>query len=385
MVAASDALPPVMWKLRIEQRGVGAAWLTAHARPFTLDPVLLEHDGRLTRGERSRVARARTSVTLTWDAAGERVLRDRKLFLRLARAIMGRGAIALVDVLSERLWTPEALDDEISFDADLDVDGLYQIHGVTAEVGTAVQWLHTHGLSALGAFDFDILNPDEHLVFGRQDVLRAIAFAILDGDASERADPFELAVPDGNVRFVPAVEFMQTAAPHDAAMRSASGEHNDSRVVICEPSSSTYTQMTGKPCPSLYTSAPEEPGSVVRLSKNATELTATRARASRELLRRASDALRAVRHTTLVKLGYETSGGSREHLWVEVHNFRGNAVEATLINHPHDVPGLLAGARSQHSLDRITDWMIMTQDGIVTSRDTTPLRRLREAGIIRVR
>ncbi len=362
-----------LWQLRIEQPKIGRVLLAAHDPAIVLPAVLLEHDGRLTRGERAQVSKSRTSVTLTSEIEGERLLSDRKRFLRIARAVMGRGETALLDPLSQRLWTSDALDDELSFDSDLDVDGLYQLHAVTEKEGTKPIWLHTHGLGVVGAFDFDILKPDTHLLFARQDVLRALAFAVVEGDADEHTDAFELAYPNGDVRFVPASDFMANAAQEEAALRSDDEDHMTARMVVCEPATKAYTQVTGKPCAALYTSATEEDGSVLHLSKTATDLTAARARASTELLRRIAYDLRSVKHTALLKL---------VHLWFRAHGFARSSVDATLMNEPHDIRQLRAGVRDRHALERVSDWMVMTEEGIITCRDTMAIRRLREAGFI---
>src|SRR5207248_2514776 len=81
---------------------------------------------------------------------------------------------------------PEALDDELCHDADLDIESLYTLHAVTGdEAGDeAVIWLHSHGLAEIGLFDFDVLRPSEDLLGRGRDALRAVAFAILDGAVS---------------------------------------------------------------------------------------------------------------------------------------------------------------------------------------------------------
>jgi hypothetical protein len=92
----------------------------------------------------------------------------------------------------------------------------------------------------------------------------------------------------------------------------------------------------------------------------------------------------------LVKLGFETSQpGSNEHLWFLVHpegtegsaapegSAVTNTVDCTLINEPFDVAGMHEGLRARQSLDRLTDWTIVTPAGWISPRTQLPARQLR--------
>ena len=75
----------------------------------------------------------------------------------------------------------------------------------------------------------------------------------------------------------------------------------------------------------------------------------------------------------LVKLGYgetEENPNDLEHLWFDVHDFTDDGYfDATLINEPYKDLGMHEGDRGMHSIERLTDWTIYSEEGEYNSRN----------------
>jgi hypothetical protein len=126
------------------------------------------------------------------------------------------------------IWTPDRIADEIQHGAPLDILQVHVLHVVGEDDGV---WLHSHGLAEMGFLDFDVLRPAQALTEDQFDVLRAIAFQMVeDGDSGEiwpvmGADPLSL---------IDAATFMRSASPADRALRDPEN-HSDRRVICCDP------------------------------------------------------------------------------------------------------------------------------------------------------
>jgi uncharacterized protein YegJ (DUF2314 family) len=300
--------------------------------------------------------------------------------LHYLRVLMDDGVIAS-DHTSSRLWSRAMLDDELMHDAPLDVDSLIALHSISRPDAEGCEWLHTHGLGELGATDFDILSPHEATlgVAGR-DVIRALAFRLLDGTAKP-GEAVELIGGVPPMQLVPAGEFMNRAAASEREKRSgAEDSHADNRVVICDPVKKKFFGLGGggtpKPNAWLQTDIAENPG-LIYFPDDATALMAERARATWPVATKFFDELAEFECKPLVKIGYDTDGGSREHLWFEPHAWTDTTVDATLLSSPFDIAKMKAGERATHPISKLTDWMISGPTGTVNPRDFSPMRRAR--------
>lgn len=322
-------------------------------------------------------ARTMVAVMLTDESVrGLRALRDRKRLLQFASAAMAGDGLGAIDVDAQRVWSPAELHDELSHEADLDVHGLFGLHAV--KDGSKTTWLHSHGLALLGAFDFDILNPSPSLFRPGVQAIPAIAFAILEGAVSRDTPRHALAWPGGEVRFVTASTFDAKALDEDRGGRTLDSieGHVEDRVVLCEPVG-ILARLFGLHEPSAFLSRELPEGTVWLLSSKATELMADRARRTYPVLRRLHEELAPVVGPPLVKLGYESSDGGREHLWFEVHRMGDDRLEATLTNEPHAVPHLRRGDRGEHDVERLGDWLLGSPLGMITPRTQALARHVR--------
>src|SRR5262249_43409139 len=137
--------------------------------------------------ERETIARdARSVLTLNVPPHTGDALRDRKQFLRFMAAVLGRDGVAGHDLIAQMFWSQERLAEELQHDAPLDIIHMHVLHVVRQPDGV---WLHSHGLAEMGFVDFDVLRPAEELTANQFDLLRSIAFHIVEGASSGLIEP----------------------------------------------------------------------------------------------------------------------------------------------------------------------------------------------------
>ncbi|HZW09988.1 MAG TPA: DUF4026 domain-containing protein [Phycisphaerales bacterium] len=377
------------WALELGHRQWGRATLFCMPELPLPSREVLRFTSGLCEEERDSIASARSGLQILVPPQTKNVLRDRKRMLRFAQAVMGSDGLAVADHASKLFWTARALEDELCHDADLDITGLFVTHAVYSESDTRqngdehppTRWMHTHGLAELGALDFDILRPNAELHGGAYDAVRALAFAIVEGEVWPGAPPYQLGNPRGGVALVRADVFQVRAAPADAALRDHDEAHSSDRVVVCDPpAGGPLALLRGRPRPSRFLSRGINDRSVIHFTKGATELMAERARNTYGVFRTLFGDLQHFELPALVKLGYETDlrGGNVEHLWFQVHGVRDSIIDATLINRPYAIAGMHEGQRAEHPAERLTDWSFMTPLGSITPRDFRAARAIRE-------
>jgi uncharacterized protein YegJ (DUF2314 family) len=250
----------------------------------------------------------------------------------------------------------------LAHEANVDVSALYTVHVLQADEDKTACWLHTHGLAEIGAIDFDVMMPSRNLLsLSGDDLIRAIAYAILEGSVDANTPSHTLAYPRGDVRFVEVAKFNQSAPKQIVSMRdSEDPEHNEKRTVLCEPVQGLFGRWSRKTIPSAFLSAQLGDDIVIAFTDAASELMADRARKTFHLCRRFLDEFKELDFDHIVKLAYPTAEGGKEHLWFSIHHCTDSHIDATLENEPHDVPSLKHGMRSNHPIDLVTDWMILT-------------------------
>jgi hypothetical protein len=376
--------PRVHWAADLEHDRWGKA-LVLCLRNLPEPPrEWIAHDARLSNSERAEAMAGQSHVTVRVEGVKNNVLRDRKHLLGFLRAIMGDDGVVAADHTASRLWSRAALDDELSHDADLDIDGLYTLHAVVPEGAEAPVWLHTHGLGEIGFFDFDVLDANADLLGTQADALRAIALAVVEGAVKVSTPSFDLAEPGGRLRFVEVSEFNRGADAQTRALRLADdtdGEHNKDRAVVCEPAGGLLGRFFDKlrPCRFLSGEFPEE--AVMRFSTAAGELMGERARGTYDRLRELVKEFEEFGFPAIVKVGYVVDGGGpddKEHLWFSVDSLGDDHVNATLRSQPFNISRMREGQQGSHRLELLSDWAILTPAGMITPRNTTPARLIRE-------
>jgi hypothetical protein len=371
------------WTLHVAHPSLGEASVVCLRDTPRPPRQLIDFDPMLTRAERDAARLGQSTISVMVEGQRADVLHDRKTLLRFLRAIMGDDGVVAVDHTAQRFWPPEALDDELSHDADLDIESLYTLHAVTGdEAGDEeVVWLHSHGLAEIGLFDFDVLHPSEDLLGRGRDALRAVAFAILEGAVRRNTPSFRLVLPDGLVRLVDVRDFLKRAGRAAIDLRpGADAEHNRDRAVICDVAGGWLARLFGRVTPSRILSAPFPDEMIVPFPTSCSKLMAERARGTYLQFRQLAGEFAEFDFPVIAKLGYRVDGGApdeREHLWFEVNNLHDDRIDATLQSSPRGVRKMKKGQRGWHMLELLTDWAILTPLGTITPRYTAPARQIR--------
>jgi hypothetical protein len=370
----------LIWSLELTHPEWGEATLLC-TRDFPMPPeLLIDLDAGLLDSEKEEVKACGTAVSLMVKSRRKHLLRDRKNAVRFMDAVMGEEGVAALDHVSQRFWSRAELKSEVAHDADVDVQSLFSAHFVGAEGDHT--WYHTHGLAEIGLFDFDILDASEDVMATHSEAFRSIAFAIVEGNLTPGGSA-EL-IAKHPLQAVPAADFMSKAAPEWTAIREdPSGDHSESRVVICDPPPrGLFGKFRAQVRPYSFFMKELPDGSLISFSNDASALMAERAMATYPLFRATFEELKPLEAPGLVKLGYRIDGGGeleKEHLWFQVHETHDNEIDATLLNQPFGIARMKEGDRGKHPIELISDWQFMTPVGPINPRDTKALRFLREA------
>lgn len=371
-----------VWALGLTHPIWGGAILTYSDEESEMPPQSVFDFAFMTQEDKEAAALCRSRVSLHLLPKHDHVLRDRKCLLRFLRAVMADDGQIAIDMLPDRVWTRADLDDELCHDADLDVIALFNIHTVAQD--GSVYWMHTHGLSEIGALDFDIIDPSPELgTAGTEDVLRSLALRILEGEATPSMPEFLLMRPAGKARLVAMDDFIAGADPRCRALFSdIDSPHRRKHFVLCEPRGSFFGRLLGtqtlQPAGIFSGGLPDDP--ILIFSDAATELMMERAKKTYSLLRTLMHEFSDFNFPWLAKLGIRTDGGGktdREHMWFLIHELREDSLDATLLNQPDLVSGMNEGDRGRHSIDLLSDWMALTPAGPINPRSTVAARMIR--------
>jgi uncharacterized protein YegJ (DUF2314 family) len=366
-----------IWAANLNHPNWGVARLAARRGATPPPDVVAQFASGLTEKEREAIMRdARSVLNLDMTPQTGDVLRDRKQLLRFMAAVLGNDGIAGFDLMAQMFWSPERLAEELQNDAPLDIIHIHVLHFVKQPGGV---WLHSHGLGEMGFVDFDVLRPAEALTTHQFDLLRAVAFSIVEGVSSGLIEP---AVGGPPVDLIDATAFMRSASAADAALRDPD-DHSHRRVVCCDPPAeglmARLFKAKGARPSALLSEGMNEGKHLVRFSDTATDLAAERARGSLSSFEGFQTEFADLQCTALVKLGYPTDDDDgREHLWFEAHGMNSGKIDATLLNEPFNVSQLKSGGRNEHAAELLTDWAIATPLGQLTPRSLELARRLRE-------
>lgn len=376
--------PDDHWSATLRHPVWGEAQAVCFRDPLLPSEELLGWDSRLSAAEKEGASRCGAVVGLSMNAAAGNLLRDRKNALRFLGAVRGDDGGLVGDHVSQRFWSRDGLDDELSHDADPDIDALFTIHAVSGD-DERCDWLHSHGLGEIGAVDFDILHPSEWVASGGGfDLLRAIAFQSAEKKLRPGGEPLVLFHPGSPVRPLSAAEFDRDASPeHVSARGDRDPDHVKNRVVLCDPPpTGFFSRFRSKaPTPSRALATFDEDRALIFFSNAATELMSQRARATFGIFRAHAEEFAEFGVGVLAKIGYRVDDGDeddREHLWFEVDGFASDGVDATLLNDPFNIERLSKGDRGRHPLEQLTDWAIFTPVGQINPRSLVAARKLRE-------
>lgn len=259
-----------------------------------------------------------------------------------------------------------------SFELPPSFDYLYTIHGVYDDdtyEDKVEYWFHTHGLYRVGSIELEIVGvKDSKAEFA--ELLNTCAKLFI-----------ERGVPESGFVFTPAYGVKVTWFPWQEALKKlnisenvlgSAKDRNDnmhntpSGILVAVDNDGNYHTMD-------YYKKNLAENPVFGLSNFETavmrEAAYTKLEHFLELLEKNKNDKKI---SFLVKLGYSENEDNKddlEHLWFEVHNFKDDNFDATLLNEPYQNLNMHEGDRRTHNINRLTDWTIYTEDASYNSHN----------------
>ena len=268
----------------------------------------------------------------------------------------------VIDVNAFRAWPGAWLSEVASTAVPPHPTALFTVHAVGD--GEGPRWLHTHGLDRCGSIELELLDVP-HADCGHMCELLNTASLML----------IEQGLPPAEEAFLVGKDLALCWLPWESALKKVAAKgpgraaddrfapHDGASGVLLVPRKGWFgrTRYENPTCyldvlkgdPLLYFSNMETERAALLARERLPRFVAL-------LQQWDGDPEKAAFH---VKLGCDTSDGSREHIWFLVHEVRANQVVATCLNQPYAVPGLSKGARGEHSLDLLSGWSIGTPLG----------------------
>jgi uncharacterized protein YegJ (DUF2314 family) len=82
----------------------------------------------------------------------------------------------------------------------------------------------------------------------------------------------------------------------------------------------------------------------------------------------------------MLKVALDTKDGGREHIWLDSLRYEGDALKGALANAPNGLPGLRQGSVITVDRARISDWSILSREGMFGNFTTRVMLPRLEAG-----
>ena len=253
------------------------------------------------------------------------------------------------------------------------LDYLYTIHAVyddDKDPNKVEYWFHTHGLYRVGSIELEIVGvEDSNASYGA--LLNTCAKMFI-----------ERGVPEAGFKFNPAYNVYVCWFPWQEALKKLNiaddvsgsakdrndGVHNTpSGILLAVDNDGNYHSLD-------YYKKELTDNPMFMMSYFETSLMREAAFEKLEYFLELLNKNKGDEKTSfLVKLGYgetEENPNDLEHLWFDVHDFTDDGYfDATLINEPYKDLGMHEGDRGMHSIERLTDWTIYSEEGEYNSRN----------------
>ena len=253
------------------------------------------------------------------------------------------------------------------------LDYLYTIHAVyddDKDPNKVEYWFHTHGLYRVGSIELEIVGvEDSNAAYGA--LLNTCAKMFI-----------ERGVPESGFKFNPAYNTYVCWFPWQEALKKLNiaddvtgsakdrndGVHNTpSGILLAVDADGNYHSLD-------YYKNELTDNPMFMMSYFETSLMREAAFEKLEYFLELLNKNKGDDKTSfLVKLGYgetEENPNDLEHLWFDVHDFTNDGYfDATLINEPYKDLGMHEGDRGMHSIERLTDWEIYSEENNYNSRN----------------
>lgn len=246
------------------------------------------------------------------------------------------------------------------------LDYLYTIHAVYDDdknPNKTEYWFHTHGLYRVGCIELEIIGvEDASIPYG--ELLNACAKLFIQKGVPKEGFPFSPAYKVNVcwLRWEEALKELNIDKDFAGSYKDREdGIHNNpSGALIAIDKEGNYRTLD-------YYKSELTDNPVFMISNFETEIMKE---AAFEKLNYFLELLNKNKGddkiSFLIKMGYDSGNKSdREHLWFEVHDFNKDGYfDATLLNEPYKDLGMHEGDRGMHSIDKLTDWQIYTDEEI---------------------
>lgn len=250
---------------------------------------------------------------------------------------------------------------------------LFSVQAVSDENGKV--WMHTHGLNRCGFVELEILESDtdnyrEHAV-----VLEAMASqAICEGAMPDEREAVYLAsLPNGNAIVAAWLYWKDALVYYKSDILGgyedrADGHDGETGVIYVFPSPEDYEQSHMIPVSELPGDFFDNP--LMMISDGETY----RMRAlARERVIYLKLGLQRPGAVAIVKMRLdvdedkkEEAGTENEHIWFEVLKLYDDRMDLKLTQEPYYVDGLHEGSEMTLEMDRLTDWIVYTEEMSIT-------------------
>ncbi|MBK9386388.1 MAG: hypothetical protein IPN34_16370 [Planctomycetes bacterium] len=403
------SLPPGprgAWGFEIDHPEWGEACIAGIAEPPELSPLAIQISNRLVDEEKGQAQAARSVLAVITSEREGHAPEDRKYLLRFLEVLLDPSTPHATgfDCRASKLWSATALREELEHDADLDLHGLIEMHGVSQHpaklemradgrsvVPPRIDWFHTHGLAELGSYDFEILRPSPILLLDGFEILRGLAHRLLYGTLEPGAPRQTLFVPDGDIALIEVARFDAEGPRDERALRVRlpDGDLHDGprRVVVCDPlvASDPQAQRT-KRWPVRASRALRRlpsASSVIDFPPQATALLAERAQKTVPALRAIVEEFSAELLEPIVQvfcpLGNPAANAPWEILWFELEGFENDETFTGKLRYPPQRPSdHVLGQRMSFGIEDLANWRIWSPVGPITPYDRIPVRALRK-------
>jgi hypothetical protein len=320
--------------------------------------------------QETRARNCRWIIGLEGPLSLQRPTVDYQRQLNLCDSISRDWSPVIYDASSFQFRTPQELRHVVESKTPPRTSCLYSVHQVASPAGAGEEpnyWLHTHGLERIGIPDLELFGVPERYVAAGCELFEAVSDLWIEFGTPEPQVPFEIG--EGLAIAWRPWQASALEIPTNAVggwdYRNPDQGHAGFRATLVVAEAQRWTRRRW--CPPLevlnrLTEAKTTLYKTVAESRRMAKL--ARERWSNFGILFASRPPESWKFT--VKLGYPTDADGKrlEHLWFDVLDIKPNRIQARLVSVPaHAIqPEILP--IDWHSLDRLSDWRILTPEGI---------------------
>lgn len=292
--------------------------------------------------------------------------------------------VALCDESAERMLNKKWIELAVKSNVLPAPISLYTVQAVYDENEV---WLHTHGLCRCNLHEIEILGSNKDDSRTHYDLISSYACRLLDeNNPVEEDDGNEIGEETINMGvFYDDKPIVATSKkwinslkyyPKDilGGIEDRKDSHNSKTNILFLYGSEEDFNKNYLRKPSEFTKKLENnPLYYISTEETARMSSLARERFSyvERMLKEKQDGKEEI--VVIVKLGLETidedgnlDKKNREHIWFEALSMEGDKFKARLTQEPYNIPNLHEGDEGIYSIDYVSDWMIHTENGVIS-------------------